>query len=89
MNFSFHLAFSLLQLRINAAGIPEYQYKLALNDRDMQYIRNTKEGKNFDNGPKPFTFRETSVIFILNGIFLGVATFVFYLEVIVGKIFKN
>jgi hypothetical protein len=77
-----------MQLRINAAGIPEYQYKLALNDRDMLYIRKTKEGRNVNSGPHAFTLQQISIIFMIHGVFLGCAVVIFCFEVLIGKIFR-
>jgi hypothetical protein len=76
-------------LRINEAGIVEHQCKVALFDRDMMFIRRTKAGKNVDNGPQPFTIRQTALIFYIHGIFLAVAFAVFVMEICVHRIKKK
>lgn len=78
-----------MQLRINEAGIPEYQFKLARNDRDMLYIRKTKDGKNVDTGPQPFSLRQTIAIFMIYGIFLSISMAAFFIEIFVGSFKKK
>lgn len=76
-------------MRINEAGISNYQFKLALNDRDMMYIRKTKERRNLQIGPQPFNVKQMSVIFIIHTILMGMAVFIFLIELIVGRAYKK
>ena len=52
----------------------------------MWKIRKTKEGRNINIGPQPFSLTQTSAIFIGYAIFVSIAIGVFLAEVIWGKI---
>lgn len=58
---------------------------LAANDRNMLFIQRTKEGRNLQSGAHAFTIDQTSVIFLIILLLLGIAFVVFVLEVVGHK----
>lgn len=72
-------------MKINEAGIPLYQYNIALNDRNMMFVKRTKENKNLEIGPQSFTLQQMELIFYSYAFMLSLAFLVFLAEIFIGK----
>lgn len=83
-------AMSQLQLDINAAGIPQYQYNLAkILQRDVKRIRWMAEGiHEIKDNSGVITLKQISTIFIIWADLLMISAIVFFFEVLIGKLSK-
>lgn len=83
-------AMSQLQLEINAAGIPQYQYNLAkILQRDVKRIRWMAEGiYDSKENSGVLTLKQISTIFIIWAQLLGFSILVLFIELFVGNFEK-
>jgi hypothetical protein len=83
-------AMSQLQLEINAAGIPQYQYNLAkIMQRDVKRIRWIAEGiHEVKTNEGVITLKQISTIFIIWAELLTICVFVFFAEIFVWRVKK-